>query len=286
MNQGKCAVGKPKTRDSAQYYYNSATFHVERLGVSLRGTGCYAMSKPFGFVGGLFSDGFKALGLFSWLLSGIFTIAKIYDAVSWLRHIDYAWALLPITVWLLVAYYRRWTAYQDQVEAPRPPATSLTPISVTDIAEYILADSEWAWRKRLSLTMWGYVRDRISSEMTRAGRTGLVRYIGVAPHPFSAGSVEIDQSYWASARIDDDRVWDKRNRTFTTYFGSPFGQRAIAYEHGIAPRVEVMRTWPKASLPLRWWIGFRLFLRRARYGFPKSLREPLPESDVDVFQDL
>jgi hypothetical protein len=57
---------------------------------------------------GLYDDGLKALSIFSTLLSIAFTIAKIFDAVPILRHVDYGWAFLPLTIWVLVAYIRRW----------------------------------------------------------------------------------------------------------------------------------------------------------------------------------
>jgi hypothetical protein len=79
------------------------------------------MGKFARLVWGLYDDGLKALSIFSTLLSIAFTIAKIFDAVAILCHVDYGWAFLPLTIWLLVAYVRRWSAFQDQIELPRAP---------------------------------------------------------------------------------------------------------------------------------------------------------------------
>jgi hypothetical protein len=50
------------------------------------------MGKFGRLVRGLYDDGLKALSIFSPLLSIAFTIAKIFDAVPILRHVDYGWA--------------------------------------------------------------------------------------------------------------------------------------------------------------------------------------------------
>jgi hypothetical protein len=86
------------------------------------------MGKIFRVPVALYSGGFKALSLFAPLLSIAFTIAKPFDAVSILRDISYASELLPITIWLLVAYTHRLSAFDEAIEAPRAPATSLSTI--------------------------------------------------------------------------------------------------------------------------------------------------------------
>ena len=92
------------------------------------------MGKFARLVQGLYDDGLKALSIFSPLLSIAFTIAKIFDAVPILRHVDYGWAFLPLTIWLLVAYVRRWSAFQDQIELPRASPLSLTAMSAWERA--------------------------------------------------------------------------------------------------------------------------------------------------------
>ena len=108
---------------------------------------------------------FALLLFFSPLLSIAFTIAKIFDAVPILRHVDYGWAFLPLTIWLLVAYVRRWSAFQDQIELPRASPLSLTAMSAWDIAQYLLSKSAWGWRKYDELNFREFVRDAVPEEM-------------------------------------------------------------------------------------------------------------------------
>src|ERR1700730_9732711 len=128
------------------------------------------MRRIFLLIGALINDGYKALSIIAPFLSIAFTVAKIFDVVPQLRHVDYAWAFVPITLWLAVAYVRRWTAFQDQVEAPRPPAMNIASMSVWEIALYLLNKSEWGWRRYGQLNFWNFVRDHVPVEMRRAGR--------------------------------------------------------------------------------------------------------------------
>lgn len=167
------------------------------------------MGKFGRLVRGLYDDGLKALSILSPLLSIAFTIAKIFDAVPILRHVDYGWAFLPLTIWLLVAYVRRWSAFQDQIELARAPPLSLTPMSAWDIAEYLLNKSAWGWRTYGELNFRELVRNAVPEEMRRAGFAAEVRYIGTRPNEQTAE--EIDRTYWNFATIDDGRIWDRRN---------------------------------------------------------------------------
>jgi hypothetical protein len=59
----------------------------------------------------LFFDGYSAVGLAAPLLSITFTLAKAFDVSINLRDVSYAWALLPLLIWVLVAYVRRLSHY-------------------------------------------------------------------------------------------------------------------------------------------------------------------------------
>jgi hypothetical protein len=133
------------------------------------------MGKMLRMLANLYGDGMKALSILAPLLSITFTLAKMLDLVSALRSIDYAWALLPITTWLFVAYVRRWQATDEQLEAPRPPAMSLATMHITEIAEYVLDHSAWGGRKRGELNLRSMVLELVPAEMRRAGKDCHVR---------------------------------------------------------------------------------------------------------------
>jgi hypothetical protein len=220
------------------------------------------MGKFARLVQGLYDDGLKALSIFSALLSIAFTIAKIFDAVPILRRVDYGWAFLPLTIWLLVAYVRRWSAFQDQIELPRAPPLSLTAMSAWDIAQYLLTKSAWGWRTYSELNLREFVKDAVPEEMRRAGRAAEVRYTGTRPNEQTVE--EIDRTYWNFATIDDGRIWDRRNNFFTVQRGSltPSVRGAVIhYQYGAAPRIDVLKTWPPASITMKMRLGFRVWLR-------------------------
>lgn len=231
------------------------------------------MDRIGNFIAALFGDGFKALGVFSWLLSGAFTIGKWLGVLSKLQDVSYAWALLPITVWLFVAYVRRWLAFEDQVNAPRPNALTLSTLGIHDVAEFLLNDSRWGWEKRLQLTFKRFVKDHVTLEMRRAGKSHEVRYIGTEPN--SAEAKEIDRAYWQYATIDDSRIWDERTKFFTTtaFFGTQLNSNIPHlrhYQYGSAPSVDIFRTWPRASRIYRIYVTFLIWTRCKWFG----LREP------------
>lgn len=68
------------------------------------------MSRLAGFSKDIFSDGYKLVGIVAPLLSISWTLAKFFAGpkVMSIQEMSYAWALLPITIWLLIAYVRRW----------------------------------------------------------------------------------------------------------------------------------------------------------------------------------
>jgi hypothetical protein len=63
--------------------------------------------RIWAFLLDLWRDGYAVLGAVSPLLSATFAIAKAADVqIINLRDISYGWGLLPITIWLFVAYLR------------------------------------------------------------------------------------------------------------------------------------------------------------------------------------
>lgn len=68
----------------------------------------------------LYRDGYSLVGAIAPLVSIGFTLAKAYNLNVSLQGVSYAWALLPLVVWLAVAYIRRWLAYY-QAEGSKLP---------------------------------------------------------------------------------------------------------------------------------------------------------------------
>ena len=65
--------------------------------------------KIFSFFVDLVGDGYGLVSLLAPLLSIAFTVAKALD-MEWLGHLrelSYAWAFVPLTLWIFVAYVRR-----------------------------------------------------------------------------------------------------------------------------------------------------------------------------------
>jgi len=61
------------------------------------------------FLKDLCADGYRVISVIAPLLSILFTIAKWQEwKVVDLKEVSYAWALLPLTIWFLIAYIRRW----------------------------------------------------------------------------------------------------------------------------------------------------------------------------------
>lgn len=201
------------------------------------------------FFAGLYRDGFGFIGLLAPVASIATTLCKWAGVtVGGLDELSWAWAFAPISVWLLVAYVRRWNAYREHVESPRPDALGLSQMPVTAIAEYLLNESRWGWQTYARLNRKNFVKDHVPAEMSRAGATHEVRYIGTLPNTFNAA--EIDRTYWRHAHIDDLRIWDEGNFFFTRTINMP---GVKSYQYGTAPRVDVRRTWPRASFIQKIW---------------------------------
>jgi hypothetical protein len=74
------------------------------------------------FVKGLYVDGHKVLSIVAPLLSIAVSLVKAFDLGF--ANISYAWALVPITVWMLVAYWRR-LIYSEDLEIRLIPKISV-----------------------------------------------------------------------------------------------------------------------------------------------------------------
>jgi hypothetical protein len=185
---------------------------------------------------------------------------------------------LLISTWILPAVWER--LKHRLAPAPLDNALSLPTMHVTDIAEYLLNDSAWGWRQYLALSLRRFVKDHVRDEMRRAGREYQVRYLGSPPN--SDATIEIGRAYWQHATFDDSRIWDRRSRFFTRVLetGAPIHGGTQAYQHGSAPHADVQKTWPRASFFLRLWVMVRIWIRKARNGFPKYLDEQSTTKEV------
>ena len=65
------------------------------------------LTRIFRILRDLFVDGYSVVGATAPLLSIGFTLAKAFDLAINLREVSFAWALLPLLIWVLVAYVRR-----------------------------------------------------------------------------------------------------------------------------------------------------------------------------------
>jgi len=168
-------------------------------------------------------------------------------------------SLAPLVVFGSLAAFLLFVAYRLAywhlaqtvfAEDPHNDALALTSMNVNEIAVYLRDKSVWAWRTYARLN--GFVQDHVATEMTRAGRDGKVRFIGTGP--IGTIAEEIDSTYWRFYQIDSDRIWDERNETFTVERGLGHGAPGLSSRRfGKAPRMDVMRTWPRASFVRKHW---------------------------------
>lgn len=80
------------------------------------------MERFIDFLKSLFADGYKVVGISAPLLSISYTLAKALGspALIDLEDLSYVWALLPVTVWFIIAYVRRWK-YSKIIEGAMEP---------------------------------------------------------------------------------------------------------------------------------------------------------------------
>lgn len=64
----------------------------------------------------LIADGYSFIGAIAPILSIGFTAAKALDLNIAIRDVSYAWAILPLLIWLLIAYLRRHAKYGELEE--------------------------------------------------------------------------------------------------------------------------------------------------------------------------
>lgn len=159
-------------------------------------------------------------------------------------------ALIPI---FLLFWIPAITAVKQArlVEDYRNSPTTLTPMMVTDIAEYVRDQSAWGWKEYARLNFWRFVQDQVPAEMTRAAAAGQVRFIGTPPNQTTEDL--LTTSHWRYAGIDGSRIWDRRNEFFTNTpnVRSSLFNNLPHHRFGKAPRIDVMRAWPRASIFLK-----------------------------------
>ena len=168
----------------------------------------------------------------------------------------------------LFTFWPRRIATEARVDTTSP--LSLPPMTVTEIAEYLREQSEWGWRQYAKLNFKRFVQDVVPSEMRRAAQSHEVRFIGTPPN--SAEALIIDPTYWQYAFFDERRIWDRRNRFFTSFPSANMSVPGLQnYQFGKAPRIDVMRTWPRATflqkVYSRAWVGFKHMWFRVRSNF-------------------
>ena len=223
--------------------------------------------SPLGYIGAviLASLGLAPVNATQWLASHVSS-----EAISWVPSEKGRLAFLAAGVLIFVGMYRNHLArlekQAEEAHKQRLPALSLPTTQVTDIAVYLRDRSAWGWRKRKELNIKNFVQDAVPDELRRAGCSGEVRYIG-APSDDTI-SQEINPGYWGTAEFDPAKIWDDRNWSFTVVrLGSAYilDKRFVR-----APREDVMRTWPPASLALRLYVQSILWWRHVRRGLPAS----------------
>jgi hypothetical protein len=89
----------------------------------------------FRLIRDLFLDGHKAIGLLAPLLSICFTVLKALDVpiATELRQISYAWAFLPLLLWLFIAYVRRWAAHTEMLRTADDEAAFAIKLEAVDL---------------------------------------------------------------------------------------------------------------------------------------------------------
>lgn len=66
------------------------------------------------FIRNFFNDGYKKVGLLAPGLSISYTLLKAFEVdLKGLKELSYAWALLPLLVWVLMAYISRFRSYNE-----------------------------------------------------------------------------------------------------------------------------------------------------------------------------
>jgi hypothetical protein len=127
-------------------------------------------------------------------------------------------------VLLLLAFYHvaKWHLQQTVfVDDPSQPPSTLRQMSATEIAEYLRDKTVWAWGNYAKYNSWFFVTSFVPHEMDRAGAVGQIRFLGVFQN--STRTEDLDPSLWRIAGIDEDRIWDSRNRTSIVSKPGKFG---------------------------------------------------------------
>jgi len=168
----------------------------------------------------------------------------------------FGWAIAPEAVSL----YRR---HLERLEAKGSAAESLRQMDVFDIAEHLLRKSRWGWRALARLNFKAQVVASVPHEMHRAAASGAIRMIGRRPN--TATIEKIDRAYWRFADIDDNRLWDRRNRSKTILRTGEPVPRLQAYFDLTAPAIDVWSTWPAASPLFKVGVWFWLLLKTSFY---------------------
>jgi hypothetical protein len=152
---------------------------------------------------------------------------------------------------------------------PPTSATDLQTMTVAEIAQYLRDHSTFGMRQRAKLSFKELVEFAIAWELRRAGRDGEIRF--VAQRVGTDVTEEIDPSFWRLARFADDGIWSRPDVSFVeALHPTPL---AAEYRHGRAPLVDVLRTWPRASIFRKAWTAVYVFAKIHWYLFLSFLRK-------------
>jgi hypothetical protein len=219
-------------------------------------------------MGSLFAVVFAVLFfVLSYTFSQVFGNAVADKTVAWLGHMlgqqpaiiaavigDYVVPAFVTGMCLWAAYLiaRSYLLHTYFAEDPAAPALILSLMTITEIAEYLRDSSVWGWKTYARLNDKTFVQDGVPSELRRAAQRHEVRFIGTPPN--TATAIEINQSYWQYSFFDHNRIWDSRNDFFTNVsYSHPLISGVANYQFGRAPRLDVVRTWPRATLLRKFW---------------------------------
>jgi hypothetical protein len=157
--------------------------------------------------------------------------------------------LLGLTIGMVVIpeAWRVTRQVLDAIESRGMSGLSLAQASAHDLYLYLLLESIWGQRRYAELNFREHVADRVSAEIDRAATSGEVRVLGRRPN--SATMEQIDRAYWQFAKVEGDRLRDRRNTQQTVLIrtGEPAAGLQAYFDLGV-PRIDVRRTWPRASI--------------------------------------
>lgn len=79
------------------------------------------MKSLIKYIKDLFVDGYRFVSVLAPLLSISYTLAKLWGIdLMGIQELSYTWAFLPLLIWVLIAYTRKWRAFHELEEKQKP----------------------------------------------------------------------------------------------------------------------------------------------------------------------